>query len=159
MAKASVTCHCDKCGKDFTHTHNCYNRKEADNYEEWAKWNITICPECYREKTRQKKEVEYKKALDELDKIPLPKIEGVSEKQKNYAAALRERELIQNIPGTKKVIHLIGNINQEKLEAACSEEGKNREEMLLNAMCSMGLGRIYIALYYTNANDIINALK
>lgn len=48
MAKIMVTVKCEKCGCEFTHIHRCKNRTEADKYEEWAKENITVCPECYK---------------------------------------------------------------------------------------------------------------
>lgn len=52
MAKASVTIICEECGREFEHTHTCYNRADAEHYEEWAADNITVCPECYSKQKR-----------------------------------------------------------------------------------------------------------
>ena len=47
MAKATVVCTCKKCGKEFTRTSMCSNRREADNWESWASSHYDVCPECY----------------------------------------------------------------------------------------------------------------
>jgi hypothetical protein len=47
MAKVNLTLTCSVCGKSFTHTHFCQNRRDADSYELWAENNVTCCPACY----------------------------------------------------------------------------------------------------------------
>jgi len=63
MAQARIDIICETCGKEFTHTKICFNRKEADSYEEWAKENITVCPDCYKEACRKFEEKKRRKAL------------------------------------------------------------------------------------------------
>ena len=63
MAQAKINVICETCGKEFTHTKVCYNRKEADSYEEWAKENITVCPDCYKTLCRKAEEKKRRKAL------------------------------------------------------------------------------------------------
>lgn len=58
MAMAEITCTCATCGKDFLHRKKLYNRREADKYEEWAKYHIDECPDCYRERVREKRNSE-----------------------------------------------------------------------------------------------------
>ena len=53
MARGTAECACEKCGKTFVkYSYNCRNRSEADRWEEWAKGNYTLCPECYREQQK-----------------------------------------------------------------------------------------------------------
>ena len=53
MARGTAECTCEKCGKTFVkYSYNCRNRSEADRWEEWAKGNYTLCPECYREQQK-----------------------------------------------------------------------------------------------------------
>jgi hypothetical protein len=48
MAKASVKLVCKECGNEFCREKNGFrNRSEADSWEEWAKANIDLCPECW----------------------------------------------------------------------------------------------------------------
>ena len=60
MAVAKVECTCEYCGEKFFKKKTCYNRKEADSWEEWAKKAFTECPECYGKRV---KEEEAKKPL------------------------------------------------------------------------------------------------
>lgn len=46
MAKAIALCACKKCGKEFEKVAFKYNRRDANNWEEWAVKNFTLCPEC-----------------------------------------------------------------------------------------------------------------
>lgn len=46
MAKAIATCTCQMCGATFEKTTTKCNRREADNWIEWAQKNITECPSC-----------------------------------------------------------------------------------------------------------------
>lgn len=51
MAKAEAHCICENCGAEFIkYKRNCFNRREADEWEKWAEENITLCPECYKKK-------------------------------------------------------------------------------------------------------------
>ena len=53
MARGTAECTCEKCGNTFVkYSYNCRNRSEADRWEEWAKGNYTLCPECYREQQK-----------------------------------------------------------------------------------------------------------
>lgn len=48
MAMARAICTCSTCGNEFTKSKQCRNRREADNFEQWAKDHLDTCPECYR---------------------------------------------------------------------------------------------------------------
>lgn len=56
MAKATVVCTCRKCGSTFEKWATKRNRKEADAWEEWAKTNFDLCPECYKAEQRAAEE-------------------------------------------------------------------------------------------------------
>lgn len=48
MAKATITAVCAECGETFeVIKRNLRNLDAAEQYKEWAKDNIDICPECY----------------------------------------------------------------------------------------------------------------
>ena len=47
MAKATVRVPCKDCGETIKKETEKYNRKEADNWEEWAKAQEWQCPKCW----------------------------------------------------------------------------------------------------------------
>ena len=53
MAVAKVECTCEYCGKNFIKQKTCYNRKAADDWEEWAVNTFNECPECYGKRMRK----------------------------------------------------------------------------------------------------------
>lgn len=90
MSRATAHCVCATCGEEFTHIKDCFNRKEADSYEEWASANITECPECRRARLKRENAVA---AAEIISKYGFPEITGVSEKQISYANDLRNKYL------------------------------------------------------------------
>ncbi len=97
MAKASVMVTCSVCGKTYTATKTCYNRREADNWESWVvNQNDHFCTECYAEKMRVKREqeraseAEKNAKLAEKCTISLPELVG-SEKQVKWANDIRTK--------------------------------------------------------------------
>ena len=91
MAIARLNIKCTECGEDIEIRRNCFNRKEADNYEVWAAQNIKLCNKCRFEKQK----AESLKDLSEFIKS-LPEIVGKSEKQITYAKNLRENLIFKN---------------------------------------------------------------
>lgn len=69
MAIANVTLICEKCGKTFFREKICYNRKEADQYEEWARKNIVICSECRCAEKRETAKKATEEAMKEVEEI------------------------------------------------------------------------------------------
>lgn len=53
MAKASVKLICAKCGAEFKKEKYCTNRSAANSWEEWAKENFELCPDCEKEAYRK----------------------------------------------------------------------------------------------------------
>lgn len=81
MAKATVTKICPTCGREFTWPNTCYNRREANRWEEWAEGQERECCECYAETMRRNREAEAAATLKEaknnpfgidIDALPLP---------------------------------------------------------------------------------------
>lgn len=60
MAKATAHCKCRECGDEFIRTTTCRNRKEANQWEDWAIKNLDLCSKCYY---KQQKELEISKGL------------------------------------------------------------------------------------------------
>ncbi len=79
MAIAKVTIKCCRCGKEFEIKKECYNRRDADNYEAWAESHIDMCHDCERE-------LEHQRAVEETK--DLPDLEG-TEKQVRWAIVIR----------------------------------------------------------------------
>jgi hypothetical protein len=96
MAKASVKIVCEDCGKVFTWERKCFNRKQADETEEWAKDHVTQCPSCYGKMmsaiARKKAEKESKAFAPLLEKYNLPLLTG-TEKQVAWADTIRNNAI------------------------------------------------------------------
>lgn len=93
MAMAKVEVVCSECGKTYTVSKKCYNRREADNFEAWvAAQSDHLCHECYAEAMRKKREAEraeqLKAAQEQAEKDNLPVLQG-SEKQIAWAEQIR----------------------------------------------------------------------
>lgn len=159
MAKATVTCRCNICGREFTHTKTCQNRRDAEDYEHWVQWHITQCPDCYAAEMRHNKEEKMKKAMSELSDFNLPAIVGVSDKQIAYAEKLRIKTLTDNMATAHYIIDLLEQIDEEKMSELCILHEKTREEIIMEEMKTMHFDKVYIALYNKDAKKIIEALK
>ena len=90
MAKATASCRCKICGKDFTVEKTCYNRKDADAYEAWASAHVDECPACRRARIA----AEANEAAEEIIReYNIPEITGGTPKQIAYARDLRAKYL------------------------------------------------------------------
>lgn len=94
MAIARITCTCEICGGTFDHRHECYNRRQADEYEAWAADHITVCPECYRKRKMEERAAELASIREEIAGAELPDLTG-TEKQVAWAWKLR-LEFLEN---------------------------------------------------------------
>lgn len=54
MAKAKAIVKCIKCGEEYTVTKDCFNRKEADSWEEYMVNNPGLCKKCWGAEQREK---------------------------------------------------------------------------------------------------------
>lgn len=137
MARVKITLRCTNCGQSFEHIHYCQNSREAASYEEWAKENITICPNCRAAAKNEKEQAKVREYLVGIeDAYPLPQITGVSEKQIAFAEKLRsrfiEKSLVAYSVNIPKFFQLSSEIQFSKLsaddlaeaEARASEAGK-----------------------------------
>lgn len=152
MAKGRITLNCSNCGTPVEMSRTFNSRREADRWEEQMTDSTTLCKDCYRKEQNAKAE----KATKDLE---LPAIEGVSEKQVTYAENLRRRLLAganESIVNTKD---LIERIPEEKILEVAKKYDGDRHVGLLKLAERYGLGHYYVALYYTNASDIIDYLR
>ena len=101
MTRAKVNLICQKCKKEFTHIkHHLPNGKSRDNYENWAKKNITVCQECWKAEQEVSKQAERENQATENTKTALecpwilPVLEG-SEKQIKWATDIRNNLIAQ----------------------------------------------------------------
>lgn len=88
MAISQIEVVCEHCGKKFTHRHKCYNRSAAVSYSEWAKENVTICPDCYKEIQRETE----RRHIEELTRdMPITAELTGTEKQIKWANDIRKK--------------------------------------------------------------------
>lgn len=52
MPYANIALTCQTCGKEFKHRHQCMKSRDVDSYIDWAKENVTECPECHAQSKR-----------------------------------------------------------------------------------------------------------
>ena len=96
MAKASIKCTCPECGATHYYTAICYNRREANNWEQYHADEATtrLCPECYRKtaaaRRQQEREAENAAAAETAGKLGLPALTG-TEKQVAWATTIRQQ--------------------------------------------------------------------
>lgn len=157
MAKASVDLVCQKCGKPFTHTHICLNSRERDNYEAWAKENVTLCRDCSREEKLQEKRDQLEATLTQYGYV-LPEITGVSDRQIAYAKDLREKHLFAYKNEVRLYCRTIASMrdHRDELEAAAKEQGTTVEEAWKKFTDEYP--RTYVAMFCPVAKTIIETL-
>ena len=109
MAKASVWITCKDCGKEFLHTRICRNCTSANEYEEWAKNNITICPECWK---AAKREQERKEAEELTSEYAIEELNAGSEKQIAWANDIRLKALANAVKAHKVTEEMIEKVNE-----------------------------------------------
>lgn len=98
MAKATIRCKCEQCGRDFDKVKYFRSGKDADHWAEWAKSAepYTLCIDCYRAKQEAQ---EAAKAAE----YELPVISGKSDKQIDYASKLRARYVSRHDSEIKQI--------------------------------------------------------
>lgn len=162
MARATAHCTCKTCGKEFTHIKDCFNRKEADNYEEWASTNIDECPECRRARLKRENA---EAAASIIEKYGFPEIAGVSERQINYANDLRNKYLckehtIREIENYDKIMGGMEDPETMKKfkELADKKYDGSIEKMLESTFAKYSLNEIKAIRHESNASRIIDVL-
>lgn len=146
MAKASVEMVCPTCGNEFTWSTTCYNRREADKWEEWADGQERECPECYAETMRKKREAEAQEAMEKAKNnlfgidIDALDLKG-SEKQNDWAKKILAKFIadLEKMKPTEKGVKKISEI----LRSA------NARELIDNRDCMM----IWLEERIRNAQD------
>ena len=182
MAKATVTCRCKICGKTFEHTKDCYNRADANAYEQWAAQNINVCPACYAasKKAATRSKLDAYIAENFGVEHPLPEITGVSEKQISYAASMRGKfigELAKYGAKISSVFAAEAEVQLSKLDESglaeaqeqATAEGltveawfaKHRDEMIayVAGLSVDTMAKIKLILAEANASKLIDALR
>lgn len=160
MAMATAKCTCEKCGEEFEIYKKCYNRRDADEFEEYAAAHYTECRKCYRARVAA---ANVDKAKAVIEKYNMPTITGASEKQINYANTLRDKYLA-NISDSKieKAIYLISDdkCKQKMQELADKRFNGDLEKARFAMFVNYDLDdNIAVLLTESNAGKIIDALK
>ena len=159
MAIARISITCDTCGKVFEHRHESHNRHEANSYEDWAKANITTCPECKRKASAADAQSKLQATLTRLG-ITLPALEGVSDKQVNYAISVRDRYLACNIKDItryhKGMQAMADPAARAQAMASCEAAGISYEDGLEITLRSAHLYDVHLALTSSSARAILD---
>ena len=163
MAKATAKCTCAKCGKIFEVTKICYNRQDANQFEDYAVRTYTECRDCYQERMNKENA---EKAKNIIEKYGFPAaIEGTSEKQINYANNLRDKYLVKcdtsRLEALDDFCRGIADDNYIKMlkEEADQSYNGDVEKLKAEILQYYGIANLYILKTETNASAIIDLLK
>lgn len=130
MPYANITLTCSCCGNKFNHRHNCLKSSDVESYVEWAKENITECPECRAKEKRSKEAIEmrnnsvvirvlykdYKNELSIAQSVP----ESYDEKTKTIEISIQKRCF--------RDIELYAKTDDELINILICGRGFSREE-------------------------------
>lgn len=164
MSYARIDIICKECGREFRYQSN-YKMKstEVDGYIEWARENVTLCPECYRkQKAAEKAECTANK-LAELG-IQLPEISGVSDKQVAFAQKVRDNYIYDlsaswfpNFQSLHRYAHSSEEEKREMISASGVKTIEEFEESVI--LATPQIKELWVALTENNASKIIDALR
>ena len=117
MARAMVTCTCEECGEEFEVVTFKPSRAEARNFEEWAKYNITLCREC-----RQKidREEERKRSAPADERIGNIGLTG-SVKQIAWATDIRRSLVYKTMEELSEMKEEAGNEKNQQKISSCED--------------------------------------
>lgn len=159
MAKATILCKCEFCGKEFYKTNYFHNRQEADNWETLAKGEYKKCPACCAKEQGDK-------AVAKASEYPLPEIVGKSEKQINYALSLRARYVSKHETDIKRAQSILAKFNEksqedrQKFAEACNlPQDAGDDAILTEVFKHYHMPYAYLCLSESDAGIIIDALK
>lgn len=161
MAIAKVTLTCSTCGKDFEHRKDCWNRRDADSYEEWAKSHIDTCPECYKKHIASEKAERLSAVLEECG-YQLPTLTGVSDKQTAYADTVRTRYLADSLDKIRQYHEGMQAFEdaayKAKFDAQCADLGLTPEEGINQSLKNARLDKVHLLLTSSSARDVLDSI-
>jgi len=150
MAKASVNLTCTECGTEYTITKTCYNRTDANNWENYMEGKDGLCTECWKQEQQQKREEEKIKLAEKVNTklseagVVFPELIG-SEKQIAWASDIRNKtvekltsigfkwEVIANKTYPEKLISEVNKLLETSAKVWIESRGK-----LLFGMVNIG---------------------
>lgn len=132
MARGMVECTCERCGNTFTKIkHGCMNRADATRWEEWAKENCTLCPDCW---AKDKKAADEQRVAALIKEFNLPDITGVSEKQIKYATDLRNDALKNSERNIRKIRNCIEAAEKGEFDDYARENNTTPDQMIRDVL-------------------------
>lgn len=159
MAKATVTCKCNTCGKDFVVTKICRNCSAATDFANYAATHYDECKDCFAQRMRDE---QADCAAPIIAKYGIPKIKGVSDKQIVYANNLRNKFLSrcseQRLHAASEADNVFANKQSTLQELADKEFGGDIEKAKIDRLKAAGLMQCYIILRESSAAKIIDTL-
>lgn len=152
MAKGTAICICETCGKEFEVEKICYNRRDADQWAEWAAEHYCECTSCYRKRMDEE-------AKKEAEAMNLPEIVAVSEKQKKYAEDIRAKYIRRSKTEIKYVQNMLKCLDPAEAQKIANTKGKTVVEMLTSVFERRGVLSAYIMLTSADARQIIDSAR
>lgn len=152
MAIGTAICECKTCGEVFTMEKSCYNRREANEWEEWASEHYCECTACYRKRMAEKSRREAKT-------YNLPEIQAVSQKQKAFAEILRNKYVSANKKNVERTRGFIDNPDGYRAKYSNPIPADADKETFKTFLCIEEMYKSYIALTSSSAREIIDALR
>ena len=163
MAKAKAICTCRTCGNKFEVVKNCFNRSDADNFEQYAKETYTECKDCYRARIEEENA---SKAKTIIEKYGFPTITGVSDKQTDYANRLRDEYLakcdeddIEYVAVEYPEVLKTEDAKTYLQDIADTKFGGNIEKAKIDFLKQYNYYDIWVLLSESNAGKVIDLLK
>ena len=93
MAQTKLHLTCTLCGSRFVQVKQFSKRRDAQSYEDWAKENLKLCPDCFKNRIAREKDLEFRESIkDKLGDNTLIFLTG-SPKQIAWGTAVRQEVL------------------------------------------------------------------
>lgn len=147
MARSKLTLTCQTCGQEFERITFHRNRSDANQYDDWARENITECPDCYNRRLYAEQDAIYH----------FPPITGVSNKQIQYAETVRTRYVAQNTNQLTQAAEKIKAINPDYIRQYAESHECTEEYTRRFFFKKLHLLHAYIILTSGKATDILDS--
>lgn len=131
-----------------------FNRRTVEAKREWVESNFDLCETCYRKH-------EHALAAQRAEKLALPAIKGVSERQVDYALSLRDKFCCQYEQYVNAVREVLATPDARKqLDTAAAKNSKTLDAFCRDILkASAQRYKAYIVVTSADAHEIIETLK
>ena len=147
MARSKLTLTCQTCGQEFERITFHRNRTTANQYDDWARENITECPDCYNRRLYAEQDAIYH----------FPPITGMSDKQIQYAETVRTRYVARNAKELAQAAKEIEKLKPDAIRQYAESHDCTEEHTRRLLFKKFYLLHAYIILTSGKATDILDS--